>query len=147
MKVALGADHKGYAYKELIKSILSRKGCYVNDHGTTSEESTDYTDYALAVASEVNSGIADFGILICWTGNGMAIAANKIKGIRAALAINPEMAELARSHNNANVLTIAAKYTPLEYLGEIVDRFLSTEFDGGRHQRRIDKIKKYEDER
>jgi ribose 5-phosphate isomerase B len=147
MKVALGADHKGYAYKELIKSILSKKGYFVNDHGTFSEKRTDYPDYALAVANEVNSKFADFGILICWTGNGMAIAANKIKGIRAAIAVNPEMSELARSHNNINVLVLAAKYTPLECLGEIVDRFLSTDFDGGRHQRRLNKIKKYEDER
>jgi ribose 5-phosphate isomerase B len=145
MKIALGADHKGYAYKELVKSILSRKGHYINDHGAFSEESTDYPDYALAVSEEVVSKIVDYGILICWTGNGMAIAANKIKGIRAGLALNPEMAELTRSHNNANVLVIAAKYTPLECLGEIVDSFLSTEFDGGeRHQRRLNKIKNFE---
>lgn len=147
MKIALGSDHKGYAYKELVKSILTQKGHDVYDHGSISEESTDYPDYALRVAEDVKEQIVDYGVLICWTGNGMAIAANKIKGIRAGLALNPEMAELMRSHNNANVLVLAAKYTPLECLGEAVDRFLSTHFDGGRHQRRIDKIKKYEDER
>jgi ribose 5-phosphate isomerase B len=145
MKIALGADHKGYAYKELVKSILSKRGHYVNDHGAFSEESTDYPDYARKVADEVVSKIVDFGVLICWTGNGMAIAANKIKGIRAGLALNPEMAELTRLHNDANVLVIAAKYTPLECLGEIVDSFLSTKFDGGRHERRLNKIKNFED--
>jgi ribose 5-phosphate isomerase B len=147
MKIAIGSDHKGYAYKELVKSLLAQKGHDINDHGAFSEESTDYPDYALSVAGEVKEEIADYGILICWTGNGMAIAANKIRGIRAGLALNPEMAELARSHNDANVLVLAAKYTPLEDLGEITERFLSTDFDGGRHQRRIDKIKKYEDEK
>jgi len=146
MKIALGADHKGYTYKELIKSILRKKGYDISDHGCFSEESTDYPDYAQAVASEVVSQVADFGVLICWTGAGMTIAANKIKGVRAALALTPEMAELMRSHNNANILTLAAKYTPMESLGEIIDTFLKTEFDGGRHQRRLDKIKKFEDE-
>ncbi len=89
-----------------------------------------------------NEQIVEFGILICWTGNGMSIAANKIKGIRADWRSTPEMAELMRSHNNANVLVLAAKYTPLEGLGEMIDRFLSTHFDGGRHQRRFDKIQK-----
>lgn len=147
MKIALGADHKGYAYKVLVKSILTQRGHYVNDHGAFSEESVDYPDYARAVADDVLAKIADFGILICWTGNGMAIAANKIKGIRAGLALNPEMAELTRAHNDANVLVIAAKYTPLEYLGDIVDSFLSTKFDGGRHERRLNKIRKFEDEK
>jgi ribose 5-phosphate isomerase B len=146
MKISLGADHKGYAYKELVKSILTRKGIYINDRGAFSEESSDYPDYALAVSEDIASKKVDYGILVCWTGNGMAIAANKIKGIRAALAFNPEMAELARSHNNANVLVLAAKYTPLECLGEIVDSFLSTEFDRGeRHQRRLNKISRFED--
>jgi ribose 5-phosphate isomerase B len=147
MKIALGADHKGYAYKELVKSILTHKGYDISDHGAFSEESTDYPDYAEAVAKEVNAEIADYGILICWTGCGMSIAANKIKGTRAGLALTAEMAELMRSHNNANILVLAAKYTPLEGLGEIVDTFLTTPFDGGRHQRRLDKIKKFEDER
>ena len=146
MKISLGADHKGYAYKEMVKAMLAHRGYFINDHGAFSEESTDYPEYALRVGRDVVSEIADYGILICWTGNGMAIAANKIKGVRAALAFSGEMAELARSHNDANVLVLAAKYTPLESLGEIVDKFLSTPFDGGRHQRRLDIIKKYEDE-
>jgi ribose 5-phosphate isomerase B len=146
MKIALGADHKGFAYKQLIKTILTQKGYDISDHGAYSEESTDYPDYAQAVARDVNMEKAEFGILICWTGAGMSIAANKINGIRAALALTPEMAELMRSHNNANILVLAAKYTPLEGLGEIIDTFLSTDFDGGRHQRRLDKIKKFEEE-
>jgi ribose 5-phosphate isomerase B len=147
MKIAIGADHRGYAYKELVKAILAKKGYDINDHGAFSEESTDYPDFAYSVAAEVKSGIADFGILICWTGNGMAIAANKIKGVRAGIALHAEMAELARTHNDANILVLPAKYTPIEGLGQIVDAFLLTEFDGGRHQRRLDKIKKFEDER
>lgn len=144
MKISLGADHKGYAYKVLIKTILLQKGYDISDHGAFTEESTDYPDYAEAVARDVNLQNAEFGILICWTGAGMSIAANKIKGIRAALALTPEMAELMRSHNNANILVLAAKYTPLEGLGEIIDTFLKTPFDGGRHQRRLDKIQKFE---
>jgi ribose 5-phosphate isomerase B len=146
MKISIGADHKGYAYKEMVKAILEHKGYFINDRGAFSEESSDYPDYALSVGKDVISEIADYGILICWTGIGMAMAANKIKGIRAGLALDTEMAELARSHNDANVLVLAAKYTPLESLGEIVDKFLTTAFEGGRHQRRLDKIKKYEDD-
>lgn len=146
MKIALGADHKGFAYKNLVKSFLQKKSIDVTDFGTFSQESTDYSDYALQAAREVSSGKADLGILVCWTGNGMAIASNKVKGIRAALALNPEMAALARSHNDANILVLSGKYTPEPQLEDIVDRFLSTQFEAGRHQRRLDKIKKYEDE-
>ncbi len=145
MKIALGADHKGFAYKEIVKSHLVAKGVPVIDFGTFSEDSTDYSDYALKAASEVASGKADLGILICWTGNGMAIAANKVKGVRAGLAVDAEMAQLTRAHNDANVLVLSGKYTPEGQLLNIVDTFLSTAFEGGRHQRRLDKIKKYED--
>ncbi len=145
MKIALGADHKGLGYKNIITAYLLDKGIEVTDFGAFSEESTDYPDYGLKAGQEVSSGKADFGILVCWTGNGMAIAANKVKGIRAGLALNVEMAELTRAHNDANMLVVSGKYTPAELLNEIVDKFLATAFDGGRHQRRVDKIKKHED--
>ena len=146
MKIALGADHKGLNYKNIIKAHLLDNGVEVVDFGTFSEDSTDYPDYGLKAGEEVSSGKADFGILVCWTGNGMAITANKVKGVRAGLALNVEMAELTRAHNDANVLVVSGKYTPAELLNEIVDKFLATNFDGGRHQRRIDKIKKHEDQ-
>ena len=145
MKIALGADHRGLSYKNIIKAHLLGNGVEVVDFGTFSEESTDYPDYGLKAGEEVSSGKADFAILVCWTGNGMAIAANKVKGVRAGLALNVEMAELTRAHNDANVLVVSGKYTPAELLNEIVDKFLATSFDGGRHQRRVDKIKKHED--
>jgi ribose 5-phosphate isomerase B len=146
MKIALGADHKGFEYKSLIKAHLARMGHEVVDFGTDSKASCDYADFALLAAQAVAEKKADRGILICWTGNGMAIAANKVKGIRAALALNPEMAELARAHNDASVLVLSAKYTPQQQITEIIDKFLSTEFEAGRHQRRLDKINRYEDE-
>jgi ribose 5-phosphate isomerase B len=146
MKIALGTDHRGLDFKNKIKSHLLDNGIEVTDFGAFSEESTDYPDYGLKAGEEVSSGKADFGVLVCWTGNGMAIAANKVKGIRAGLALNVEMAELTRSHNDANVLVVSGKYTPAELLNEIVDKFLATKFDGGRHKRRVDKIKKHEDQ-
>jgi ribose 5-phosphate isomerase B len=146
MKIVLGADHRGLEYKNAIKSHLLDKGVEVIDFGPFSEESTDYPDYGFKAGEEVSSGKADFGILVCWTGNGMAIAANKVRGVRAGLALNVEMAELTRAHNDANVLVVSGKYTPAESLNEIVDKFLATGFDGGRHKRRIDKIKKHEDQ-
>jgi ribose 5-phosphate isomerase B len=144
MKIALGADHKGLEYKNLIKSYLAGRGVEVIDFGTNSEESADFADFALEAARAVSSRAADAGILVCWTGNGMAIAANKVKGIRAGLALNPEMAELTRAHNDANMLVLSGKYSPREQVKEIVERFITIKFEGGRHQRRVDKIKKYE---
>ena len=146
MKIAVGADHKGYLFKERVKALLEKWGYTVLDMGTNSEESVDYPDFGLKVAHAVADAKVDLGVNICWTGNGMAIASNKVKGIRAALALNPEMAALARSHNDANILVLSGKYTPEPQLEDIVDRFLSTQFEAGRHQRRLDKIKKYEDE-
>ena len=146
MKIALGADHRGLEYKNAIKAHLLVKGIEVTDFGAFSEESTDYPDYGLKAGEEVSAGKADFGVLVCWTGNGMAIAANKVRGVRAGLALNVEMAELTRSHNDANVLVVSGKYTPAELLDEIVDKFLATKFDGGRHKRRVDKITKHEDQ-
>jgi len=146
MKIALGADHKGFQLKSKIMPLLKKRGATVIDFGAFSESSVDYSDFALKVSEEVAAGRADKGILICWTGNGMTIAANKVKGIRAALALTSEMAQLARSHNNANVLTLSGKYTKTAELENILKKFISTEFEGGRHERRLGKIKKYEDE-
>ncbi len=144
MKIALGSDHRGFCYKSKIKMHLSKKGVEVIDCGADSEQSADYPEFGLKAAEEVSSGNADFGILICGTGNGMLMSANKVKSIRAGLAINSEMAELARAHNDANVLVLSELYTREDQLLEIVDKFLSTGFDGGRHQRRVDIILKYE---
>ncbi|MEE9553037.1 MAG: ribose 5-phosphate isomerase B [candidate division Zixibacteria bacterium] len=145
MKIALGADHKGLDFKDKVKSHLIGKGIEVTDFGTFSEESTDYPDYGIKAAEEVAGGKADYAVLVCWTGNGMAIAANKVKGIRAGLALTTEMAEFTRAHNNANVLVLSSKYTSSEVVEEIVEKFLATSFEGGRHQRRVDKIIKRED--
>ena len=141
MKVAIGADHKGFDYKEKIKAILHRLGVEVTDFGTTSHDSVDYPDYGLKVAHTVAEGHADFGITVCWTGNGMNIAANKVNGIRSGLAMNPEMAVLARQHNDVNMLAIASKYVQETDLDLIVRAFLQTQFEGGRHIARVQKIR------
>jgi len=140
MKIAVGSDHAGYKMKEKVKEILRGRGIEITDFGTNSEESVDYPDFGLKVARAVAAGEADFGIAVCWTGNGMNMAANKIKGIRAGMGLNPDMALLTRSHNNANVLTLASKYVPDDQLEEIIKNFLETPFAGGRHTRRVDKI-------
>lgn len=144
MKIALGADHKGYRFKEIIKALLQRLGHEVTDFGTDNENSVDYPDYGLKVAHEVADGKADRGITVCWTGNGMNIAANKVKGIRSGLALNPEMAHLTRQHNDANVLALAGKYTPESQLEETVREFIDTPFEGGRHISRVEKIRREE---
>ncbi len=138
--IALGADHAGFDYKEKIKELLKSKKIEFIDFGTTSAESTDYPDYAHKVAEYVGSGKAEFGILVCGTGIGMAIVANKHNGIRAANVESVEAARLARQHNNANILAIGARLTPWEKAKDIIDMFLATAFEGGRHQRRVDKI-------
>jgi ribose 5-phosphate isomerase B len=144
MRVAIGADHKGYPFKQKIIEILKRLGHDVTDFGTDSEESVDYPDYGLKVAHAVADGKADYGITVCWTGNGMNMAANKVRGVRSGLALNPEMAHLTRLHNDANILSLAGKYTPENDLEAIVKEFLSTKFEGGRHVARVDKIKQAE---
>ena len=138
--IALGADHAGYEYKEKIKQLLTTLGYEYKDFGTFSNESTDYPDYAHAVALEVESGRADNGILVCGTGVGMEITANKHEGIRAASVESVAAAKLSRAHNNANVLAIGARITPWDVAEEIIKTFLTTNFEGGRHQRRVDKI-------
>ena len=140
MKIAVGCDHKGYAFKEKVKKIAQKLGHEVIDFGTNSEESVDYPDFGLKVAHAVADGTADRGVTVCWTGNGMNIAANKVKGIRAGMALNTEMAVLTRNHNDANVLTLAGKYTPEGELEAIIKAFLDTKFEGGRHIERLKKI-------
>lgn len=140
MKLALGSDHAGLEFRLKVKELLERMGHEVVDFGTHSKESCDYPDFGLKVAHAVVDGEVDFGINVCWTGNGMQIAANKVRGARAGLAINPEMAYYTRLHNDANILTLAQKYTPEEKLEEILKTFLQTEFEGGRHVARVRKI-------
>lgn len=140
MRVALGADHAGYKLKEDVKRLLDDRHIQYKDFGTQSEESVDYPDFAAQVGRSVASGAFDFGILVCGTGVGMAIAANKISGVRAAPVVELESTKLSRQHNNANVLAIGARVTPKDRALDIVSTFLDTPFEGGRHQRRIEKI-------
>lgn len=138
--IALGADHAGFAYKEPIKNWLEANGYAVTDFGTYSADSADYADFAHPVASAVESGQADRGILVCGSGQGVAITANKHPGIRAALVWQPAIAELTRQHNDANVLCLPERFISLDDALQCVQLFLTTEFAGGRHQRRVDKI-------
>lgn len=138
--IAVGADHAGFEYKEKLKELLTSLGFEFRDFGTQSTESTDYPDYAHSVAEAVSSGKADFGILVCGTGIGMSIVANKHNNVRAANVESSDAAKLAREHNNANVLAIGARLTSWDKAKEIIQTFLNTKFEGGRHQRRVDKI-------
>lgn len=140
LKLTLASDHAGYNLKECLKDHLMKRGCQVVDFGTNSTESTDYPDYAQAVAQSVATGESELGLLICSTGVGMSITANKIPGVRAALVFNEEMAALARQHNNANVLCLGQKVTPPDQAKRIVDVFLNAHFEGGRHERRLLKM-------
>jgi ribose 5-phosphate isomerase B len=140
MKVAIGADHAGFAAKEELKALIRALGHAVEDKGTSSDASTDYPDYAAQVARSVTKGEAERGVLICGTGVGMCIAANKIDGARAALVHDESTAELSRRHNDANIFCAGARVLPLPRIAEILKVWLSTPFEGGRHQRRIDKI-------
>jgi len=138
--IAIGADHAGFAYKQEIVAYLEKEGYEVRDFGTYSEESADYPDFAHPVAEAVESGRFEKGILVCGSGNGVAITANKHAGIRAALCWLPELAALARQHNNANVLCLPERYISPEAALECVQTFLDTAFEGGRHERRVGKI-------
>ena len=144
MRVSLGADHRGFELKDRVKKYLEKLGHQVTDFGTNSDESVDYPDFGFKVAESVAKGEADFGITVCWTGNGMNIAANKVKGIRSTLCLNEEMAMLARAHNNANVLALAASFVCYEKAEKILDVWLTTEFEGGRHARRLEKIRDHQ---
>jgi ribose 5-phosphate isomerase B len=144
MKIAVASDHAGFEEKEKLKSLLEEMGIAFEDLGPVSEDSVDYPDYAAKVGREVASGAADQGLLVCGSGTGMAIAANKIPGVRAAVAWNEEIARLARQHNDANVLSVGARTTPEPEIQKIVRAFFTTEFDGGRHTKRVDKIRALE---
>ncbi len=140
MKIAIGADHKGFELKQKIRAILESWGYEVVDFGTDSTESVDYPDYALKVGEAVAGKSVDRGIAICWTGNGVTMATNKVDGVRATIALSPEMARLARAHNDSNVLTLASKYVKESELQDILKEWLDTKFEGGRHTRRLAKI-------
>jgi ribose 5-phosphate isomerase B len=147
MRVALGADHAGVHLKDAVRSLLESRGIEVQDFGTVDETSVDYPDYAARVGRAVAGGEADRGILACGTGLGMAIAANKIDGVRAAPVVDLESAHLSREHNDANVLALGARVTTADMALKIVATFLDTPFAGGRHQRRLDKIAALEHDR
>jgi len=146
MKIALGADHAGYQLKDQIKQHLAAKGFELRDEGTSSPESVDYPDFARAVAHDVSERHADLGILVCGSGIGMAIAANKVDGIRAANVTSQLESQLSREHNNANVLALGARILQPEEALRIVDAWLATPFAGGRHERRVEKIAAIEKE-
>ena len=140
MKIAIASDHGGFELKEKIKSYLASKEIKTDDLGTDSPESVDYPDFAKKMARHILASKADLGILICGTGVGISIAANRFKGIRAALLYSPFVAEMAKKHNNANVVVFGGRTMDFENVKECLDVFLKTEFEGGRHLRRIEKI-------
>ena len=140
MKISIGNDHAGPEYKKAIIEMLVANGYEVTNYGTDSVDSVDYPDFAHPVALDVETKKADFGIIICGSGNGIAMSANKHQGIRAALCWMKEIAVLARQHNNANIISIPARYTSIPQAVEMVQTFLNTDFEGGRHQNRVDKI-------
>jgi len=146
MRIAIGADHAGFSLKEQLRDWLHSQGYEVEDLGCSSAESTDYPDYASAVAREVAGGQAERGILVCSTGVGMSITANKVAGVRAALGVNADEVRLSRAHNDANILTLGARYTDVATAEALIGIFLQTSFDGGRHQRRLSKIAEIEKE-
>ena len=140
LPIAIGADHAGFEYKEALKKTLATAGWQVVDKGTYSLDSVDYPDFAHPVATMVEEGKAAAGLLVCGSGNGVCMTANKHKGIRAALCWTEELASLARSHNNANVLCIPARFVPLEVAEKMTSVFFAAAFEGGRHERRVEKI-------
>ena len=140
MTIAIAADHGGFELKDILIDYLAGKGHSIINLGTDSPESVDYPDYARACCDEVLSKRADFGILVCGTGVGISIAANKIDGIRCGLCPSKEIAALVKQHNNANVIALGGRFTSSEEGKAIVDSYMSAEFEGGRHQQRVDKI-------
>jgi ribose 5-phosphate isomerase B len=145
-RIALGADHAGFEEKETIKKTLDDLGIEYTDMGTESPESVDYPDYAKKVAEAVSDGEFEQGLLVCGSGTGMAIAANKVHGVRAAVAWNEDIARLAREHNNANVLSLPARFSTPEEMDKIVRAWFAANFEGGRHERRVEKIDEIEKE-
>ncbi|HVF21524.1 MAG TPA: ribose 5-phosphate isomerase B [Pyrinomonadaceae bacterium] len=144
MRIALASDHAGYAEKERLKTVLTDLGIEFDDLGTASDASVDYPDYARKVAEQVAQGQVEQGLLVCGSGTGMAITANKVRGVRAAVAWSEETARLARQHNDANVLAIGARTTPAADIPKIVRAWFSTDFEGGRHAERVAKISEVE---
>jgi ribose 5-phosphate isomerase B len=140
VQIAIGADHAGYELKSLVKEWLTPQVEVLKDLGTNSEESVDYPDFAHAVAGEVEKGNFDMGILICGSGIGVDMTANKHQGIRSALCWNKEISKLAKSHNNANIICLPGRFISFEEAKEILNTFFNTKFEGGRHDRRINKI-------
>lgn len=138
--IAVGADHAGFEYKQAVIDFLQKKGLQVKDFGTNSSASVDYPDFAHPTASGVENGEASFGILICGSANGVAITANKHAGIRAAICWQKDVAELARKHNDANIICIPARFLSLPYTFDLIEVFMTTTFEGGRHQARVNKI-------
>ncbi|MCE5319611.1 MAG: ribose 5-phosphate isomerase B [Bacteroidales bacterium] len=138
--IGIAADHAGYEMKEILKMELAAAGYEVRDFGTHSSESMDYPDVAHPLASAVEGGEVSFGVAICGSGNGISMTVNKHAGIRAALCWTPELASLARAHNNANILSLPARFISIETAKEILSTFLKSEFEGGRHLRRVNKI-------
>lgn len=139
-KISIGSDHAGFEYKKSIIRMLKKEGYEVVDHGAFSNDATDYADHIHPVANDVENKIVEFGIIMCGSGNGAAITANKHQKIRASLCWKKELAELARLHNDANILAMPARYVSLRLAKEMVKVFLKTDFEGGRHKRRIEKI-------
>lgn len=139
-RIAIGCDHAGFPYKESIVGLLRSRGVEILDFGTHSAESVDYPDFAHPVAEEVESGDTAMGIVMCGSGNGIAMTVNKHQGVRAAICWNEELARLARQHNDANVLSIPVRFVSEETALAMVEAFLNTEFEGGRHARRVGKI-------
>lgn len=140
MNVSIGNDHAGTKYKFQIIEHLSKKGFKVTNHGTDSEESVDYPDFIHPVSKDVKNNTSEIGIIICGSGNGASMSANKHQGVRSALCWNKEICKLSREHNNANILSVPARYVTVEEAIEMVDVFINTPFEGGRHQRRVEKI-------
>ena len=140
--IPIGCDHAGFELKNVLIELLTKQGYEMEDFGCYSEESIDYPDFGHPVADKVESNDDVIGILICGSGNGINMTANKHQGVRSALCWNAEIAKLAREHNNANVLALPARYLSIDEAKEIVQTFISTDFEGGRHQRRVDKIAK-----
>lgn len=140
MKIVVGSDHAGYAYKQEIKKFLKEKGVSIIDVGTNSIESCDYPIFGREAAQKVANGDADYGILVCSSGEGIAIAANKIKGVRAGIAYNDDVARLMRQHNNANMIAFGATFMKLPDVLNRIEIFLKTPFEGGRHERRVKEI-------
>ena len=139
-RIAIGADHAGFEEKEKIKATLDELGVEYVDMGTNSADSVDYPDYAKKVAEAVSKGEFEQGLLVCGSGTGMAIAANKVKGVRAAVAWSPDIARLARQHNNANVLSLPARFMSENDAAGVVKAWLEADFEGGRHEKRVEKI-------